>query len=118
MENQYDIYLQSMTWRRKAERRLEIDQYKCQMCGCEGTANNPLHVHHLTYHNIYHENVEKDLVTLCKVCHRDVHNMMNRITNDETKQRGWKDTLPYATHVSSINEHECEAVFRKESEYE
>ena len=118
MEQRYDIYLLTNAWREKAEERLKIDKYKCQMCGCEGTAKNPLQVHHLTYHNIYKENPDKDLVTLCKACHRNVHNMMNRVTNRVTGQRGWKDTLPYSTHVISINEQECEVRFRKDGDNE
>lgn len=118
MEKRYDLYLLTSTWREKADKRLGIDKYKCQMCGCEGTPQNPLQVHHLTYHNIYNENIDKDLVTLCKVCHTHVHNMMNRVTNSETGQRGWKDTLPYSVHVTSVNEMECDAIFRKDGEDE
>ena len=114
MSEQYQSYLMSEAWRQKAEERLRIDEHRCQMCGCHGTATNPLQVHHLTYHNIYHENAEKDLVTLCKACHLDVHNMMNRITNSETGQRGWKDSLPYSVCVTSINAQEREVIFRKD----
>ena len=111
----YETYLRSDEWRRKAEERLELDGHKCQMCGCQGTATNPLQVHHLTYHNIYRENIDKDLVTLCKVCHQNIHNVMNRITNRTTGQRGWKDSLSYSVHVVSIDEHACEAVFKEGS---
>ena len=112
----YETYLASDEWRRKAEDRLEVDNQKCVMCGCKGTSTNPLEVHHLTYHNIYHENVDKDLVTLCRVCHKNVHTMMNRTTNRTTGQRGWKDTLPYSVHVVSVDGRTCEAVFRKGSD--
>lgn len=92
-QDRYAQYLESDEWRQMKLRRLEIDNYTCQICGSKGSNMNPLNVHHLSYHNIYHENIDKDLVTLCRSCHMGVHNMMNRITNSETGQRGWKDTL-------------------------
>ena len=93
----YRDYLGSQEWRERKRQRLSIDEYRCQMCGCQGTTLNPLDVHHLTYHNIRHEDVEKDLVTLCRSCHLGVHSMMNRTTNAATGQRGWKDQLSVST---------------------
>lgn len=78
--------------------RAKIDDYKCQMCGCGGSMTNRLQIHHLTYKNIYHESVDKDLICLCDVCHRNVHRMMCRVTDSTTGQRGWKDTLPPSQH--------------------
>lgn len=90
----YEEYLRSPQWHEKAQRRLQIDGYRCVMCDCEGTPWSPLNIHHLTYHNLGHEDVDRDLVTLCIPCHRRVHRMMNRITNSETGRRGWKTELP------------------------
>lgn len=92
-QDRYRAYINSPEWHEKKRLRMQIDGFVCQMCGCKGSKLNPLNVHHLSYHNIYHENVEKDLVTLCRSCHIGVHNMMNRITNSGTGQRGWKDQL-------------------------
>ena len=93
---QYERYLQTDQWHSKAERRKQIDGYCCQMCG----KREDLQVHHMTYHNIMNENIEKDLVTLCGDCHRRVHRMMNRITDVATGRRGWKDDIPgYVSHV-------------------
>lgn len=89
----YQDYLNSREWRRKAHKRALIDDFTCQMCGAHGTRSNPLHIHHLTYRNIYNENVFTDLVTLCNDCHIGVHKMMSRIT-DSNGRRGWKDSLP------------------------
>lgn len=89
----YIIYLQSADWRRIAEKRKEIDGHRCVMCGSKGTQTNKLETHHITYRNIGNEDVYKDLVTLCRNCHRDVHRLMDRIT-DENGRRGWKDSLP------------------------
>ena len=46
---QYLEYLKSAKWRELAEQRMKIDDYKCAMCGCRGTAKNPLEVHHISY---------------------------------------------------------------------
>ena len=96
-QDRYREYLKSDEWKRKRNRRIEIDGNRCQCCGCRGTMRNPLDVHHLTYHSIYHEDVDKDLVTLCRSCHQGMHSVMNRITNSETGQRGWKDSLSVST---------------------
>lgn len=78
-------------WKEKAQKRIEIDRGRCQMCG---TTEN-IHVHHLTYRNIFRENVYTDLVCLCEKHHKAVHRMMNRV-NNPMGRRGWKDTLSYA----------------------
>lgn len=90
MDEQYFEYLQSDEWKTKATTRLKIDNYTCQGCGCRGTSDNPLQVHHLTYKNIMHENPYADLVTLCRNCHIRTHSIMDRIT-DENGRRGWHD---------------------------
>lgn len=86
---------------------MEIDGYQCVMCGCRGTTTIPLEVHHITYRNIGNEDVYKDLLTLCRSCHRNVHIMMNRTTGynaDGTPKRGWKDDIPdYTVHVFSLS---------------
>ena len=94
----YDEYLRSPEWKAKALKRAEIDNYQCQMCGCKGTMSNKLECHHLSYRNIYRENIDTDLVTLCSTCHTDVHRMMCRVTDSTTGKRGWKDTLPPSQH--------------------
>lgn len=89
----YFQYIRSPEWKAKHDERMKIDGYRCVMCGCGGTSLNPLQVHHLDYHNLYQENIDKELVTLCKACHFSVHQMMNRVTNRNTGQRGWKDSM-------------------------
>ena len=92
-QDKYREYLNSPEWHEKKRQRMQIDNFTCQMCGCKGSKLNPLNVHHMSYHHLYHEDVQKDLVTLCRSCHMGVHNMMNRVTNSYTGQRGWKDLL-------------------------
>lgn len=101
--NEYAYYLLSDDWRQKSKERMKIDGYMCTMCGGRGTALNPLEVHHLTYNNIYNENVFSDLVTLCHCCHKSIHNVMNRVTNEEGRS-GWKDNsyIP-KIHVYNIS---------------
>jgi 5-methylcytosine-specific restriction endonuclease McrA len=88
----YRDYLRSDKWRDISRERMEIDEYKCVMCGCYGTKQNPLEVHHLSYKYLYQEEnrVHQDLVTLCHCCHKNVHALMNRKT-DTAGHRGWKD---------------------------
>jgi len=64
----YDDYLKSSQWQKKRSERLKIDKMRCQLCG----RPMDLQVHHLTYASIGHENVYRDLLTLCKYCHEEV----------------------------------------------
>ncbi len=59
----YDRYIHSTEWRKKADKRLEMDGHTCQVCGREA-----VDVHHLTYDRFGHENMD-DLVSLCRKCH-------------------------------------------------
>lgn len=96
----YQLYLRSPAWKEKARKRAEIDGYRCCMCGCGGTKNNPLESHHLNYKNIYHEDVYRDLLTLCHCCHSSVHKMMNRKT--APNRYGWRDDLPVISEVHAL----------------
>lgn len=102
---QYTEYLKSAEWKQIAEQRLEIDNYRCQACECIGTPTNPLEVHHLSYKNLYNEDgrVYEDLVTLCHVCHKQLHKVMERVTS-ASGRRGWTDSarIP-SVHVFSID---------------
>lgn len=83
---EYEHYLQSPEWKAKANERRRIDRGICQMCHDPFTPTTE--IHHLTYRNLYHENVYTDLVTLCPECHEAVHRMMNRQVN-EFGDKGW-----------------------------
>lgn len=69
IDSRYLDYVRSEEWAKKAEQRRAIDGHKCAMCG----STERLHVHHLHYRTLRNEDVEKDLITLCEACHRDVH---------------------------------------------
>lgn len=64
----YDEYLESDEWRRKADKRKSLDDYKCQLCN----ESENLNVHHNTYERLGDEKMS-DLVTLCQSCHADYH---------------------------------------------
>ena len=65
----YSEYLKSPAWKTRRTERAEIDGWKCAICGSDENLN----VHHLTYKNIGNENVQTDLVTLCRKCHASLH---------------------------------------------
>lgn len=79
----YQLYLSSPDWQFIRSQRLEYDQYTC--CGC--LTGRHLQVHHVTYDNLGHEQLE-DLVTVCERCHRAIH----------VFARKHKCGLAYATH--------------------
>lgn len=67
-KEEYKEYLQSEDWRLIRESRLRADNFTCQKCG----SRQSLQVHHLTYERVGCECI-KDLITLCKDCHSEVH---------------------------------------------
>lgn len=60
---EYERYIHSAEWRQTANRRLELDNHICPVCGGEATD-----VHHLTYERFGHEAMD-DMVSLCRMCH-------------------------------------------------
>ena len=61
-------YYKSPLWANKRNERLKIDGFKCAKCGF----TRALEVHHINYERIFHEDVSKDLITLCKKCHNEI----------------------------------------------
>ena len=61
-------YYKSTTWAKKRSERLRLDGYKCAKCGF----TRALEVHHITYDRLFHEDVSRDLITLCKQCHNKI----------------------------------------------
>lgn len=64
----YSDYLKSDRWTVVRDKRLAVDNYRCQECG----DSEFLSVHHETYENRGLESLD-DLVTLCDTCHRKRH---------------------------------------------
>ena len=65
----YDKYLQGKHWKNTRKSALERAEYQCQLCACTDAV---LEVHHNNYDNIGKEK-PKDLVVLCRPCHRKFH---------------------------------------------
>lgn len=67
----YQDYLQSDEWKEKRNLRIYMDGGKCSLC--DRPIDTDLQVHHFHYKTLGHENVEDDLITLCKYCHAKIH---------------------------------------------
>lgn len=67
--NDYDKYLRSKHWKKIRKKALDRAQYQCQLCASKDAV---LDVHHNNYNNIGKEE-EKDLIVLCRPCHRKFH---------------------------------------------
>jgi hypothetical protein len=72
-------YLKTDDWALRRAARLAMDDYTCQHC----YATTNLNVHHITYERLGCEDIDTDLVTLCKACHNRLHNKLGygRTTN-------------------------------------
>lgn len=67
----YEAYLSTSHWRTLAKQRKEYDDWKCVQCK---TADDVLHTHHWRY-DLFNEDIQNDLCTLCQVCHDVVHEL-------------------------------------------
>lgn len=74
----YRLYMQSEEWYEKRRQRIWVDEGRCTMCG-RGSDSTKLQVHHLTYARLGHEDVMKDLATVCPECHRRLHRFYHRM---------------------------------------
>lgn len=77
-EGYLGVYLETKKWQRARSERLKIDDFKCARC--RSTKN--LQVHHLTYERIGEERVDKDLITLCRKCHAEIHGKESKEEKD------------------------------------
>lgn len=119
MDNkQYLEYLKTDKWKRISQKRMEIDKYTCQMCGCHGTMQNQLEIHHMSYKYLYCEEkrIYQDLICLCHCCHKSIHNVMNRVTAPDGR-RGWKDNS-YIPQVHVFNINGIDTDFKEVSKHE
>lgn len=72
MTKQYLTYLKTDAWRNKAKAVIKRDG-KCLVC----QSKKKLTAHHLTYVNIFKENLD-ELLTLCWPCHKKLHKIANK----------------------------------------
>ena len=68
----YKEYLISDEWKKLKKQRLEIDSNICQQCKIPITLETS-NCHHIHYRNLYNENIEEDLISLCHSCHQIIH---------------------------------------------
>ena len=68
-------YYKSPSWAAKRNERLRIDGYKCAKCGF----TRALEVHHINYERVFHEDVHRDLITLCKKCHNEIESQKKAV---------------------------------------
>lgn len=83
-KEEYQEYLKTEHWQRLRAERLKIDNYKCQYCG----RPYDLQVHHLSYDNLWNENVYEDLITLCKSCHKCIEEIKTKYKDEQVAK--WK----------------------------
>jgi len=62
--NSKEEYYNSPQWRSKRRQKLTEKKYRCERCG----KTRHLHVHHLSYLNLYNEPLS-DLQVVCRDCH-------------------------------------------------
>lgn len=72
--NQNPFYL-TAKWKRKRQKILRRDRYKCKECQRYGRIREAVEVHHIKHLEDYPELAYDDsnLVSLCRDCHRKMH---------------------------------------------
>lgn len=73
-KEKYHKYLASDTWVQIKIDLLQDRGCKCERCGCR-RAPQFLHVHHVTYDRVFHEE-PSDLEVLCSKCHVVEHEIV------------------------------------------
>ena len=74
---EYLTYVKTDAWQKKRLERLRIDGGRCCMCGKRVGAGD-WETHHLHYRSLGHEDVMKDICTLCDNCHKLIHRYYDR----------------------------------------
>lgn len=62
-------YLNSSTWKKKREKVIKREHYKCQLC----SSRNNLEIHHLKGYNLIPNEPTSMLACLCTYCHKKEH---------------------------------------------
>lgn len=70
------------------------DDYKCQCCHKSGI---PLQVHHIVYRSNGGSDHEDNLITLCEICHKGIHDGTKKLRN-----QGLKKSMKDATQMNHL----------------
>jgi len=65
---EYIEYLKSDEWKERRKYIMELIGWVCSKCGEKATQ-----LHHLNYDNIGNEELDVDVIALCKDCHDEIH---------------------------------------------
>ncbi|HUS50495.1 MAG TPA: HNH endonuclease signature motif containing protein [Candidatus Paceibacterota bacterium] len=84
----YDVYIKSTYWQEIRSILIEEVEYKCEDCGKLKEEKYLLQCHHITYENLGRE-LRKDLVVLCKECHRLRHPEKEKTFEEELNGGEW-----------------------------
>lgn len=123
-KDEYRAYLRSDRWNKKRIKILKRDGFQCAEC----LSKHNLQVHHLTYDRLFMEN-DNDLITLCGVCHAEVHKERNayyttkkgrpkrkkkKPTKAKKKKRFYGKKLVNSDYVGVFNTHSKKGSWRAE----
>jgi len=75
----YRTYITSPAWRSNPARLAQIAtaRGRCRLCFARASRGRRLEVHHATYRRLARE-APRDLIALCRPCHRDVETFLRR----------------------------------------
>lgn len=82
----YEEYLKTPEWRNKKANRLAFDNWQCGIC--HESLSDGYETHHINYSRLGDENVEKDIISICRECHSTFHNLWE-------KSKTWETESPY-----------------------
>jgi 5-methylcytosine-specific restriction endonuclease McrA len=67
----YPAYLRTPEWRTRSRQRKNLACYRCEWCG----STRDLNTHHLNYQRRGFEDIDEDLICLCRRCHEQAHDL-------------------------------------------
>lgn len=94
----YEEYQKTEYWYDMRQKRLEIDGFCCAMCGTPASESDRLQLHHNWYPERGTEDVQNDLVMLCRRCHK----LVSGIQKGEIACKEAKKAITYAEGAMSI----------------
>jgi hypothetical protein len=80
----YYDYIRSESWQIKRRIFYSSNMYKHFLgqgkwnCYCCQKGDIPLDLHHRTYKRLGRERINIDLVPVCRLCHKDIHDLFNK----------------------------------------